>query len=249
MPTEVEVKFRVADPEALTRRLRDAGFHLETQRTFERNILYDTPDRRLRAQPPSSACAGTGRGGSSLTSVSAEDNPPPPTSTRRHRTQCRTRGDRDIFTQLGFQPAFIYEKWPKPRFAIHRHCVLDHTPIGDYAELEGPLTGSTQPGTNSRRNRANFSPQLRRLFEKWVQETGSSAHNLTFDEIPRPPANSFPARADTFSERHTRAMFAAALPSPAFCPGRCRLLSSVFAPSRRRRAALWRAFRRPLDLE
>ena len=47
---EIEVKFRVADPDDLRRRLAAAGFREETGRTFERNILYDTPDRRLRAQ-------------------------------------------------------------------------------------------------------------------------------------------------------------------------------------------------------
>ena len=50
MPLEIEVKFPVPDPEALTQRLRAAGFHEETKRTFERNILYDTPDRRLRSR-------------------------------------------------------------------------------------------------------------------------------------------------------------------------------------------------------
>ena len=35
----------------------DAGFHLETPRTFERNILYDTPDGGSAPKPPSSACA------------------------------------------------------------------------------------------------------------------------------------------------------------------------------------------------
>ncbi|HEX4309005.1 MAG TPA: class IV adenylate cyclase, partial [Acidobacteriaceae bacterium] len=47
---EVEVKFRVAEAATLIERLQSAGFHEETPRTFERNILYDTADRRLRAQ-------------------------------------------------------------------------------------------------------------------------------------------------------------------------------------------------------
>jgi len=33
-----------ADPEAFTRKLAAAGFHLETPRSFESNVLYDTPE-------------------------------------------------------------------------------------------------------------------------------------------------------------------------------------------------------------
>ena len=48
MPLETEIKFRVTDLSALTRRLESAGFRLETPRSFESNTLYDTPDRLMR---------------------------------------------------------------------------------------------------------------------------------------------------------------------------------------------------------
>ena len=50
MPIETEIKFRVADLAALTERLQSAGFRLETPRSFESNVLYDTPGRQLRAR-------------------------------------------------------------------------------------------------------------------------------------------------------------------------------------------------------
>ena len=46
---ETEIKFRVDDLKALAARLEQAGFHLDTPRTFESNVLYDTPDRKMRA--------------------------------------------------------------------------------------------------------------------------------------------------------------------------------------------------------
>ena len=46
---EVEVKFRVTDIRSLENSLAKIGFREVTPRTFERNTLYDTPDRRLRA--------------------------------------------------------------------------------------------------------------------------------------------------------------------------------------------------------
>jgi inorganic triphosphatase YgiF len=48
MAQEIEIKFRVADSRALTRKLRDAGFRLVTKRTHEMNTLYDLPGDVLR---------------------------------------------------------------------------------------------------------------------------------------------------------------------------------------------------------
>ena len=48
MAVETEIKFRINDLVDLAERLTAAGFHLETPRSFESNILYDTPSRTLR---------------------------------------------------------------------------------------------------------------------------------------------------------------------------------------------------------
>ena len=59
MPVETEIKFRLADHadlddptglSTLTQRLLAAGFTLETPRSFESNVLYDTPDRQMRSR-------------------------------------------------------------------------------------------------------------------------------------------------------------------------------------------------------
>ena len=50
MPIETEIKFRVDDLAGLARRLEAAGFTLQTPRAFESNVLYDTPDRQMRAR-------------------------------------------------------------------------------------------------------------------------------------------------------------------------------------------------------
>ncbi len=50
MPIETEIKFRVDDMAGLAERLEAAGFTLETPRAFESNVLYDTPDRAMRAR-------------------------------------------------------------------------------------------------------------------------------------------------------------------------------------------------------
>lgn len=50
MAIETEIKFRIDDPAGLAERLEKAGFRLETPREFESNVLYDTPDRAMRAR-------------------------------------------------------------------------------------------------------------------------------------------------------------------------------------------------------
>src|SRR5436305_13363225 len=50
MAQEVEIKFRIADIDALIRKLRDSGFQLKTPRTHEMNTLYDLPGPILRQQ-------------------------------------------------------------------------------------------------------------------------------------------------------------------------------------------------------
>jgi adenylate cyclase class 2 len=187
MPTEVEVKFRVTDPEALTRRLHDAGFHLETPRTFERNILYDTPDRSLRAQ---TAILRVRRYGERwVVTYKCLPQNHDPDAPHKHRDETETQvqdGEAigHIFTQLGFQPSFIYEKWRTEFSDSTGHCVLDETPIGFYAELEGPPDWIDATGRKLGIAAGEFlTLSYGRLFEKWREETRSSARNLTFDEI------------------------------------------------------------------
>jgi len=50
MSIETEIKFKVEDAAKLAQRLRDAGFREDTPRTFESNVLFDTPDRKMRAR-------------------------------------------------------------------------------------------------------------------------------------------------------------------------------------------------------
>ena len=48
MPREIEIKFRIADLNSLTRALPRAGFQQITPPTHEMNALYDLPGQKLR---------------------------------------------------------------------------------------------------------------------------------------------------------------------------------------------------------
>ena len=187
---EIEVKFQVADPQDLVRRLLRAGFHEETPRTFERNVLFDTPDRRLRPQQSILRVRNYGGKWTVTHKCLPRDNDPAARHKHREETETTvTDGEAisHIFTSLGFVPAFVYEKWRTEYSDSVGHCVVDETPIGVYAELEGPEDWIDTTGHKLGVDHAQFSTlSYGRLFDQWREQTGSSAANLTFAEIPSP---------------------------------------------------------------
>ena len=195
--SEIELKFPVPDPEALQTRLPQLGFQLVTPRTFEHNTLYDTPNRDLRARRQILRLRQYGDI-YTLTHKRLPDEQAPVDTTRyKIRIETETTvSDRDamaeIFQQLGYGPAFTYEKyrteWSHSADPdITAHLVLDETPIGTYAELEGPTAWIDQTLAALHIDPATcLTDSYGKLFLDWKQRTGSPAENLTFAEITPP---------------------------------------------------------------
>lgn len=198
---EIELKFPVADSEALQSRLSQLGFRLETPRTFEHNTLYDTPTRSLRAHREILRIRQYGP----LCTVTHKRQPAEsePVDTTRYKVRIETETTvaegaalAEIFKQLGYTPAFVYEKfrseWSQAiSTEVTAHLVIDETPIGTYAELEGPTAWidktlaslGVEPATC-------LTDSYGKLFLDWKQRTGSGAENLTFAEITAPALSS-----------------------------------------------------------
>lgn len=191
MAVETEIKFRVADLDDLRRRLQAAGFHLETPRSFESNVLYDTPDRRMRARTEILRIRDYA-GKWKLThkrlpegSLGAD----PPAERHKHRIETETEvsdGEAlaEVFRSLGLVAAFRYEKWRTEWSDGQGHCVVDETPIGNYAELEG-----AEDWIDRVSDQLDVDPSERltlsygRLFDLWRQQHGSTAEDLTFAAV------------------------------------------------------------------
>jgi adenylate cyclase, class 2 len=187
MAVETEIKFRVANLDDLSRRLKTAGFHLETPRSFESNVLYDTPDRQMRARTEILRIRSYA-GKWVLTHKRLPDNGPGE-DRHKHRIETETEvsdGEAlaEVFRSLGLVAAFRYEKWRTEWTDGEGHCVVDETPIGNYAELEG-----TSDWIDRASDRLGVDPSDRltlsygRLFDLWRQERGSLAEHLTFAAI------------------------------------------------------------------
>ncbi len=187
MAVETEIKLRVADLARFAQRVEAAGFRLLTPRSFERNVLYDTPDRQMRARTEILRIRSyAGRWTLTHKSLPAGI---PGDSRHKHRIETETEiadgaALDELFRSFGLAAAFRYEKWRTEWEDGEGHCVLDETPIGDYAELEG------SPGwIDGAAARLGVSPadyltlSYGRLFDLWREQHRSDVQDLTFAAV------------------------------------------------------------------
>ncbi len=195
MSAEIELKFPVSDVLDLQARLPQLGFHLETPRTFEHNTLYDTPARDLRIRKQilrirqyGSLCI--------LTHKRQPDHDEIDTTRYKMRIETETAvadgaALAEVFLQLGYAPAFVYEKYRSewshpisPDSSTLAHLVIDETPIGIWAELEGPTAWIDRTLAELQIDPATcLTDSYGKLFSDWKLRTGHPAENLTFAEI------------------------------------------------------------------
>jgi adenylate cyclase class 2 len=187
MAVETEIKFRVDDPAAFGARLGETGFRLLTPRSFESNVLYDTPDRRMRSRTEILRIRGYA-GRWVLTHKRLPDQGPGE-DTHKHRIETETEvGDgqilADVFRSIGLLPAFHYEKWRSEWSDGEGHCVVDETPIGNFAELEGEAEWIDRTAARLGIEPAQYiTLSYGRLFEQWRESHQSSAQDLTFAAV------------------------------------------------------------------
>jgi adenylate cyclase, class 2 len=197
--SEIELKFPAPDPEALQTLLPQLGFQLVTPRTFEHNTLYDTPGRDLRARRQILRLRQYGDICTLTHKRLPDDQTPVDTTRYKIRIETETtlsdcEAMAEIFKQLGYLPAFIYEKyrteWSHSADSdaeVDAHLVIDETPIGTYAELEGSTAWIDQTLAALNIDPATcLTDSYGKLFLDWKQRTSSPAENLTFAEIASP---------------------------------------------------------------
>jgi adenylate cyclase class 2 len=186
--SEVEIKFLVHSPDALARNLQSAGFTEKTPSTFESNTLYDNAAGDLRRAGEVLRLRLYGEHWK-LTHKSRGD-------AARHKTRVEHEtavkdGDQmhAILVALGFSPAFRYEKYRAEWTDGFGDVVIDHTPIGDVAEIEGAPEWIDRTARTLGVGESDYiTASYAELFLRWKQRTGSRACNMTFEECgtPRP---------------------------------------------------------------
>jgi adenylate cyclase, class 2 len=180
---EVEIKFRITDARALSRRLRACGFRVKTRRTHEANILFDTADRSLSSQGVVLRIRRYGKIWTLTHKSPGKDG--------RHKVRTETETVVDdgealasIFASLGFRPGFRYEKYRTEWSDGKGHVVLDETPIGDFGEIEGTATWIDRTAKNLGLTPADYlTASYAGLFFAWKKKTASEANEMTWKAI------------------------------------------------------------------
>jgi adenylate cyclase, class 2 len=184
VPAENEIKVRLDDLPAFERRLGSAGFQLKTPSTHEINTLYDLPGLPLRNR---GELLRLRRYGNEWTLT--HKGPGNPAARHKSRVETETRvadgeaADR-ILLALGFEPVFRYEKFRSEWTHGSGHVVLDHTPIGDFAEIEGPPEWLDRTAARlGVRPDAYITASYAELFSAWKRRVSSTATEMTFAAV------------------------------------------------------------------
>jgi adenylate cyclase class 2 len=181
---ETEIKFRVTDVPGLEAKLASIGFQLITPRSFESNTLFDTADRQLRGKRELVRIRQYA-GHWLLTHKRVPDSG---IGEDRHKHRVETETDlsdgnalAEVFASIGLVPVFRYEKWRTEWSDNSGHCVIDETPLGIFAELEGQPEWIDQiTALIGIAPEQQLTISYGRLFDQWRDSTGSSAQDLTF---------------------------------------------------------------------
>jgi len=180
---EIEIKFLVPDLKVLEQQLVAMGFRCVTPSTREVNTLYDLPGHKLRRKGELLRLRQYGDAWRLTHKARAK------ASEYKSRTELETAvadgAQMELLLRaLGYQPVFVYEKFRSEWSDGKGHVVLDHTPIGDIAEIEGPARW-----IDATAKRLGVAPSdyvtksYAELFFDWKRRYKRKAVNMTFREI------------------------------------------------------------------
>lgn len=185
MQREIEIKFRVADLQALARKLRTAGFRLVTRRTHEMNTLYDLPGGILRARKE---LLRLRQYGSEWTLTHKSQGKRARHSSRVELETGVANGKKTdaILRALGYAPSFRYEKFRAEWTDSKGQVVVDETPIGNFCEIEGAPRWIDATATKLGVSAGHYiTKNYAMLFADWNEETKSEATEMTFGAVAR----------------------------------------------------------------
>ena len=180
---EVEIKFRIDNPKSLERLLRQKGFRSKTRRTHEMNTLYDFADREISKRGELLRLREYGKTWKLTHKAKGKMG--------RHKSRVETETKiedghavEEIFESLGLRPVFRYEKFRSEWSDGKGDVVVDETPIGNFAEIEGPAKwiDSTAKALGVRRS-DYITQNYGSLFFAWKKATKSRAEEMTFKAV------------------------------------------------------------------
>lgn len=181
---ETEIKFRVSDLQSLAAKLGQLGFQKITPRTNEMNILFDLPGQPLRKRGDILRLRKYGDTWVFTHKAKSEQRGP-----HKVRVETETKIENGekleaILRALHFEPVFRYEKFREEWQGGQGHVVIDETPIGNFAEIEGPAGWIDAVAKDLAISPRDYITETYAgLFSQWKRQTRSGAKEMTFAEI------------------------------------------------------------------
>jgi len=181
-PQEIEIKFVVEDLKRLEGKLAALGFHCETPSAHELNTLYDLPGQKLR------------RKGELLRLRKYGEKWKLTHKAKGIAGRHKSRGELEtgvadgkamdaMLRVLGFRPSFVYEKFRAEWSDGEGKVVVDRTPIGDLAEIEGKSRWIDRTARSlGIKPDSYITKSYAELFFEWKRKTKCKAENMTFRE-------------------------------------------------------------------
>lgn len=182
---EVEIKFKVSDIDDLAARLRRLGLEHITPRTHEMNTLFDLPGQPLAKRGDLLRLRKYGE----IWVLTHKSKSPENGGAHKTRVEIETRvenGEKTeaILRALGFEPCFRYEKFRAEWKGGKGYVVIDETPIGNFAEIEGQPQWIDDVARDLEVDRKQYITETYPgLFAAWKGRSASDASEMTFEAI------------------------------------------------------------------
>ncbi len=180
---EIEIKLRLADAAAFRSLLIERGWKPSPQ-IFERNTVFDTPNQELlNSQRLLRIRQIDARAIVTVKLPTAYGGPHKVREEHQFETNDPEQA-RQVFLGLGYEPSWIYEKRRTTFQKDGERGVieLDETPIGDFAEMEGPAAWIDSTAQALGFSKVDYVTETyRALFEAWAAQTGSNVKHMTFN--------------------------------------------------------------------
>lgn len=184
-PKEIEIKFRLGNIPAITRKLRAAGFKLVTRRTHEQNTLYDLEGNPLKQR--GEVLRLRKYGDDWLLTFKSKGK----IGKHKVRIENQTKIEdgkkmEAIIAALGYRPLFRYEKFRATWSDGTGDVVLDETPVGNFGEIEGPSRWIDRTARLLGISPADYiTKSYGELFLEWKQQHNSAAEHMIFKDVKR----------------------------------------------------------------
>lgn len=179
---EIETKFPVSSIEVYLPIILKAGAVCEQPLQFERNLRFD--DKNGSLSQSAQVLRLRDNGGTAVLTYKSDKNSSTDLADREEIETVVEDFERTrlILERLGFEVVFIYEKY-RSIFSLGQTGIFaDHTPIGDFIEIEGPdeeairVTAETIGLDWETRSGKGY----RALFNKWKNESSYPGRDMVF---------------------------------------------------------------------